>query len=60
MWYVNNHLFNQQILEVGSNPEKVIAVVEKQAILEALIQSLVNNFDLTDDNKLSNVCKLYF
>ena len=32
-----------------------MAVVERQALLEALLQSVVNNFDLENKSKLSNV-----
>ena len=32
-----------------------MAVVERQALLEALLQSIANNFDLENKSKLSNV-----
>ena len=38
-----------------NNAEKLIAVVERQAMLEALLQAIVNNLDLDDKSKLSNV-----
>lgn len=51
-----HHLLHQQKLtEVDTNAEKIIAVVEKQALLETLIQAVANNFDLSDKNKLDNV-----
>ena len=39
----------------SSKAEKLMAVVERQALLEALLQSTVNYLDLEDKNKLSNV-----
>ena len=47
--------FNQKLAEVANEAEKLIALVERQALLEALIQAIVNNFDLDEKSKLSNV-----
>lgn len=49
----------QKCIEVANNAEKLIAVIERQALLEVLLQAMVINFDLDDKSKLSNV-SLFF
>ena len=40
--------------EAATNAEQLIAAVERQALLEALLQAIVDNFDLDDKSKMDN------
>ena len=44
--------------EAVTNAEQLIAVVERQALLEALLQAIVDNFDLDDKSNITNVSLL--
>ena len=51
--------YYQKIREVTNNAEKLTAVVEKQAITEALLQAVANNLEIDDKSKLSTVSVYY-
>ena len=40
--------------EAATNAEQLIATVERQALLEALLQAIVDNFYLDDKSKMDN------
>jgi len=45
--------------EPGSEAEKLLLSIERQAVIEALLQAIVNSFQMGDQSKLIGVC-IYF
>lgn len=49
----------QKLSKADSNADKVILHIERQAVMEVVIQVIVNKFDIDDQIGMKNVCLVF-
>ena len=49
----------QKLSKADNNADKVILHIERQAVMEVVIQVIVNSFDIDDQIGMKNVCLVY-